>query len=160
LVGRTEISTRKGINEFCYRTRIIWSVCGNLCKIVSKLVSTEGSGAIKSLFRLGWGSVTNWGPKFSYILVSDIRKLIIKNLELSGAPLPVGPPVTRRSSHPIVTPLVDYIPYRVYVSNTLSATFLADDPYALHRAIQLVVPPVRQSVIANRNLVLVVWYRK
>jgi len=27
------------------------------------------------------------------------------NLELSGAPLPVGPPVTRRSSHPIVTPL-------------------------------------------------------
>jgi len=26
-------------------------------------------------------------------------------MKLSGAPLPLGPPVTRRSSHPIVTPL-------------------------------------------------------
>jgi len=30
---------------------------------------------------------------------------MIKYLELSGGPLPVGAPVTRRSSHPIVTPL-------------------------------------------------------
>ena len=29
----------------------------------------------------------------------------LRTLKLSGAPLPAGPPVTRRSSHPIVTPL-------------------------------------------------------
>ena len=49
---------------------------------------------------------TNWRDKLRFLLSCLLLNVSNKhNSETVGAPLPAGTPVTRRSNHPIVTPL-------------------------------------------------------
>jgi len=61
------------------------------------LVITPLTGVINYVFCI-------WGLAY-YSITTNTNIKIIKNSGTVGAPLPVGPPVTRRSSHPIVKPL-------------------------------------------------------
>ena len=86
------------------RLSVCLSVCPSVCRSHSPAAVARG----------GFAAVAAGGQRRnatirgrSHFLRSGSLKLITKNSRTVGGPLPpVGPPVTRRSSHPIVTPLL------------------------------------------------------